>query len=151
MYSAPKIELKPFIMLRKIAVLKTTYLTLVWVFVTAVMPILISGAAWKYDMTLFVINRLFLIFPICVLFDYRDREEDRLEGIKNIATVITSRGLDIVFAVCVLINLSAAVFLLEEWHSLYYFACNIIPVILLVLTYRISKNTKSDLWVLRLA
>src|ERR1041384_4358877 len=58
MYTAPKIPLHPFILLRRIAVMKTTYLTLVWVFITAVLPVLLSDSLWSYSNTLFAINRL---------------------------------------------------------------------------------------------
>lgn len=146
MYTAPKIPLKPFLFIRKIAVLKTTYLTLVWVFTTSVLPVLVSGSAWKYETTLFVVNRFFLIYPICVLFDYRDREEDRLEGIKNIATALSSRGLDYVFSICMILNLLSAFMFQNVFGNWFYTAICIVPALLLIFTYRISKNSKSDLW-----
>lgn len=146
MYTAPKIPVQPFIFLKKIAVLKTTYLTLVWVFITAVLPVLVSGAGWKYEMTLFTINRFFLIFPICVLFDYRDRLEDKAEGIKNIATVISGRGLDYVFGVCMVLNFLTAYLFHEIMNNWYYLLSCVVPSFPLILTYKISKNSKSDFW-----
>lgn len=146
MYSAPKIPLKPFMLIRKIAVLKTTYLALVWLAVTAILPLLASGHRWDISASLFLINRMFLIFPICVLFDYRDREEDRQDGIKNIATLVSARGLDLVFGVCVSINVAAAVLIFNQAHSLFLALSNILPSVFLALTYKTSKTTKSDLW-----
>ncbi len=146
MYTAPKIPVQPFIAIRKIAVMKTTYLTLVWVFITAVLPVLVSVNNWDAAQTLFTINRLFLIFPICVLFDYRDRKEDILEGIKNIATILSERGLDIVFRICMLLNFLSAFLLQNILPNWFYTICNIAPSILLILTYKTSKYTKSDLW-----
>lgn len=146
MYTAPKIPVQPFIFIKKIAVMKTTYLTLVWVFITAVLPVLVSDSVWKYDNTLFAVNRLFLIFPICVLFDYRDRKEDMLEGIKNISTVLSERGLDYVFGACMLLNFTSALLLYDLPESPFYSIANLAPAFLLIITYRISKSSKSDLW-----
>ena len=146
MYTAPKIPMKLFLFIRRIAVLKTTYLTLVWVFTTSVLPVVVSGSPWKYEMSLFVINRFLLIYPICVLFDYRDREEDRLEGIKNIATALSPRGLDYVFSLSMILNLLSAFLFQSVFGNWFYTASCIIPALLLIFTYRISKNSKSDLW-----
>ena len=146
MYTAPKIPMKPFTYIKKIAVMKTTYLTIVWVFITALLPVLVSETKWSYEVTLFTVNRLFLIFPICILFDYRDRLEDKLEGIKNIATVLSGRGLDYVFGICMLLNFLSAVLLQNYLQNWFYTTANIAPAVLLILTYRISKNSKSDLW-----
>lgn len=146
MYTAPKIPVQPFLFIRKIAVLKTTYLTLVWVFTTSVLPVLVSGSPWKSGTTLFVVNRLFLIYPICVLFDYRDRTEDALEGIKNIATALSPRGLDYVFSLCMAFNLLSAFLFQSVFQNWFYAISCIIPALLLIFTYRISKNSKSDLW-----
>ncbi len=146
MYTAPKIPLQPFLFIRKIAVLKTTYLAMVWVFTTTALPVLVSGAGWKTEMTYFTLNRLFLIFPICVLFDYRDREEDRLEGIKNIATALTPRGLDYVFAFCMALNIISAILFQSAYNSWPYTLSCLVPTVALIFTYRISKNSKSDVW-----
>lgn len=146
MYTAPKISMKPFTYIKKIAVMKTTYLTIVWVFITALLPVLVSETKWSYEVTLFTVNRLFLIFPICILFDYRDKLEDKLEGIKNIATVLSGRGLDYVFGICMLLNFLSAALLQNYLQNWFYTTANIAPAVLLILTYRISKNSKSDLW-----
>jgi 4-hydroxybenzoate polyprenyltransferase len=146
MYTAPKIPVRPFTFIKRIAVMKTSYLTLVWIFITAVMPVLVSDSKWNYETTLFAINRLFLIFPICVLFDYRDREEDKLDGIKNIATVITERGLNYIFGICMLLNFISAALLNNVLQNWFYTIANIMPAILLILTYNTSKSSKSDLW-----
>ena len=126
--------------------MKTTYLTLVWVFITAALPVLVSDSVWDYGNTLFAINRLFLVFPICVLFDYRDRKEDMLEGIKNISTVLSERGLDYVFSTCMILNFLSAFLLHNILQNWFYTLANITPSVLLILTYRISKTSKSDLW-----
>jgi hypothetical protein len=77
LYSAPKIPHPLFRALRKVALGKTIFLAIVWMNVTSLLPILISGQSWRADFTIFVISRFFLIYAICILFDYRDREDDK--------------------------------------------------------------------------
>jgi hypothetical protein len=56
------------------------------------------------------------------------------------------RGLDLVFWACMLLNIISAVLLHSIMQNWIYTACNIVPSVLLAVTYRISKTTKSDLW-----
>ena len=86
LYSAPKIPYHPFSHLKKIAVGKTIFLALVWTHTTAILPLVLSNSEWQNEHFLFAVNRFFLIYPICILFDYRDREDDRKEGIKSMIT-----------------------------------------------------------------
>ncbi|MCH5717195.1 hypothetical protein [Niabella hibiscisoli] len=34
------------------------------------------------------INRFTLIFPICILFDLRDKDYDKLTGVKSLVTLL---------------------------------------------------------------
>jgi hypothetical protein len=97
LYSAPKIPFPPFNHLKKIAVGKTIFLSLVWTHTTAILPLVLSNVHWQDQHFLFVINRFFLIYPICILFDYRDREEDKREGIKSMITHFSEKGIKALF------------------------------------------------------
>jgi hypothetical protein len=86
LYSAPKIPWRAMQHLKKIAYGKTVFLALSWTYVTAILPLLISGTPVKAAHLLFCVNRYYLIYTICILFDLRDREADRQEGIKTMVT-----------------------------------------------------------------
>ena len=77
LYSAPKIPQKHFRALRKIAIGKTIFLAFVWMYATTILPIIISGNEWPAGSIVFIFNRFFLIYCICILFDYRDRMDDK--------------------------------------------------------------------------
>ena len=47
---------------------------------------LIDGGRWSMDRILFLVSRFFLIYAICIIFDNRDREGDRQEGIRSMVT-----------------------------------------------------------------
>jgi 4-hydroxybenzoate polyprenyltransferase len=98
LYSAPKIPHRWFRLLRKVALGKTIFLALVWVHVTTILPLLISNQPWQPVFTLFVISRFFLVYAICILFDYRDRDYDRRVGIRSLITWLSERNITILFA-----------------------------------------------------
>ena len=69
LYSAPKIPQRIFISLRRIAIGKTIFLAFVWMYITSILPLLVSGVAWQPAYSWLAISRFFLIYAICILFD----------------------------------------------------------------------------------
>ena len=92
LYTAPKLNFFPFVQLRKVAIGKTIFLSLAWTHITVMLPLLISGLLWKNDMYLFSVNRFLLLYAICIIFDLRDRENDKKEGIRSLITVLDEKG-----------------------------------------------------------
>ncbi|MBN8864894.1 MAG: UbiA family prenyltransferase [Sphingobacteriales bacterium] len=101
LYSAPKIPLPVFRWLRRVALGKTIFLALVWTHVTSILPPLMAGVHWQPAFTLFALSRFFLIYPICILFDYRDREYDRSIGIRSLITWMSDKAIRQLFIVCI--------------------------------------------------
>jgi hypothetical protein len=86
LYTAPKIPLRITQWLQKIAYAKTVFLTLAWTYITAMLPMLITDTGMHTAHILFCINRFYLIYAICILFDLRDRESDQREHIRGMVT-----------------------------------------------------------------
>lgn len=126
LYSAPKIPHKYFSWLSKIAVGKTLFLTFVWTYVTTALPIIISDTGWTMAHTLFCISRYGLIYAICIIFDYRDRESDREQGVKSMITWMSDKKITQIFL------LSLMVFLLST-AALYWESFSMLTVILLLI------------------
>jgi 4-hydroxybenzoate polyprenyltransferase len=97
LYTAPKIPHLWFKALRKVALGKTVFLAFVWTYVTTTLPVQLSGQSWEYEHHLFACSRFFLIYAICILFDYRDREYDRSIGIRSLITWLNEKGIAILF------------------------------------------------------
>ncbi len=93
LYSAPKLPQRAFVWLRKIAVGKTLFLTTVWMYVTTLLPVFISPMPFTWYVVFFALHRFFLIFAICILFDYRDVESDKAERIRTITTLLPDKYL----------------------------------------------------------
>jgi 4-hydroxybenzoate polyprenyltransferase len=143
LYSAPKIPLKPFAFLKEIAVGKTIFLALSWAHVTALLPLVLHSTSISDEAICFVVNRFFFIYAICILFDYRDVEEDKKAGIKSLITRLDEKGIDGLFwGSMVVVFLSFGIMI--NWMSLAELALLAIPAFLLCLLYYPSKRNFSD-------
>lgn len=103
LYSAPKIPHRYFRQLRKAAYGKTIFLAFTWMYVTTILPLLVTGQNWKPHFSFFAAHRFFLIYAICILFDYRDREYDRSIGIKSLITWLSEKGITRLFFISLFI------------------------------------------------
>lgn len=144
LYSAPKISFPPFLWLKKIAIGKTIFLAFAWTYVTSGLPILIEENGITTKDILFCISQFFFIYAICILFDFRDREEDKAEGIRSMITYFNEKGIDILFYISISVFI-LLVFLLKyegiEWINIVLL---LIPAIILVSLYNHSKRNFSD-------
>ncbi|MCG2616921.1 hypothetical protein LZZ85_21670 [Terrimonas sp. NA20] len=145
LYSAPKIPHPWFRLLRRIAIGKTIFLAGVWMFVTTILPLGISGEKWQPVFTLFCISRFFLIYAICILFDYRDREHDITLGIRSLITWMNEKSIDRLFFISVIIFLAASITL--HYYDLPFSSIIsiIIPGLITTLLYSYSKKHTSDM------
>lgn len=144
LYSAPKISFPPFQWLKKIAIGKTIFLAMAWTYVTAALPILIEDAVITTNALLFIISQFFLIYAICILFDFRDREDDKAEGIRSMITYFNEKGIDLLFAISVAVFVILVILLNGYGLTWTHIILLLIPAIVLVALYRYSKRNFSD-------
>jgi 4-hydroxybenzoate polyprenyltransferase len=143
LYSAPKIPHPLFSFLRQIAVGKTIFLAFAWTHVTTLLPLVVHLKTLEAPHIWFVVNRFFYIYAICIIFDYRDVEEDKKAGIKSLITFLNERGIDVLFWGSLLVFLISSFALLRYFPPLDIMAL-IIPGIILSLLYYPSKKNFSD-------
>ncbi|WP_179091097.1 UbiA family prenyltransferase [[Flexibacter] sp. ATCC 35208] len=140
LYSAPKIPISPFTWLRKIAIGKTIFLTAVWVYVTNVLPIFLSGAHFTTQAVLYIVHRFFIIYALCILFDYRDVESDKREGIRSLITWLSKPELMRLYFFSLLIS---AVFTFLVCRDIITFYL-LLPIVITALLTKYTLNTRSD-------
>lgn len=145
LYSAPKIPNKYLRLLRKVAWGKTIFLAAVWTYVTSIMPIVISGRGWISSFTFFTISRYFLIYTVCILFDNRDKEDDKAAGIRSLITYMSERNIRFLFFSSLLIFIVTTLFLFNYDFSALDIFLLIIPGILLALLYRKATSHFGDM------
>ncbi len=144
LYSAPKLPHPFFKGLKKIAIGKTIFLSIVWMYVTTVLPVIISGKEWTIDFILFALSRFFLIYSICILFDYRDREDDKREGIKSMITYLGEKGINTLFFISLALFAAATIGLYPYHHSFFIILVLLIPGIIVAALYNYAKKNFSD-------
>jgi 4-hydroxybenzoate polyprenyltransferase len=143
LYSAPKICHPLFSYLKKIALGKTIFLAFAWAHITSLLPLVIEIKTLSAAHVWFVVNRFFFIYAICILFDYRDVEEDRKAEIKSLITFLNEKGIDALFWGSVSIATITS-FILLKYFPIATIIALLIPVILLSLLYYPSKKNSSD-------
>jgi 4-hydroxybenzoate polyprenyltransferase len=144
LYSAPKIPLKIFVRLRRIAIGKTIFLAFVWMYVTTLLPLLISGEPWQTGFTWLACSRFFLVYAICILFDYRDREDDKAVGIRSMITWLSERGINILFALSILLFAIFTGILYTSGFTATVIFLLLIPGVLVAALYNYAKRNFSD-------
>lgn len=145
LYSAPKIPHQYFRALRKVAIGKTIFLAFVWMYVTTVLPIVESGAAWSSDFILFMISRFFLIYAICILFDLRDREDDKAAGIRSLITYLNETAISNIFVISLILFSASTLWMLNYNHRTTDIILLLIPGFITAALFRYASRHFSDM------
>jgi len=145
LYSAPKIPNPWFRVLRKIALAKTIFLAFVWMYVTTMLPLELSGQDWQPAFTLFSASRFFLIYAICILFDYRDREHDKQVGIRSLITWLSFTNITRLFVFSLLIFVITTLLLLRHDFDIQTVLLLLVPGIVTASLYRTATRQFSDM------
>ncbi len=144
LYSAPKLSYPYFIWLRKMALGKTIFLALVWTYVTTMLPLIISGHSWEPAFTLFSAGRFFFIYAICIMFDYRDREHDRMQGIRSLITELSDKGINYLFVISLLAFSILTIMMANYGLSNLSLIILLIPAGITAALYTYSQKSSSD-------
>lgn len=146
LYSAPKIPHPYFRALRKIALGKTIFLAFVWMYVTTLLPVIIAEKTLDTVTLLFVISRFFFIYAICILFDIRDRQDDKAAGIRSLITFLNEKEITILFFLSLLIFAVCTLLLLQYGFGWLPVFALLLPGLITGLLYRYASTHFSDMF-----
>jgi hypothetical protein len=148
LYTAPKLPFRPFTYLQHLALAKTLYLSVLWTFVTAILPILSAKNPIFFQPIhwIFILNRFLLIHLICILFDFRDRNDDKNHGIKSLITYASVKDLYFILFFITIGFFSTLWFFFQTYPVFELLISLATPYIIVLLTFRHSLVTKSDYW-----
>ena len=146
LYSAPKLPHRHFKMLRKVALGKTIFLAFVWMYVTTILPVIISEREWNTSYVLFAVSRFFQIYAICILFDWRDREDDKAEGIRSLITYLDEKGNFYLFTFSLIIFGICTGLLYRYDYKISDIIILLIPGILTAVLYQYAKRNFLDIF-----
>jgi 1,4-dihydroxy-2-naphthoate octaprenyltransferase len=133
-------------LLRKVALGKTIFLAFVWMFVTTILPIIITDKEWNTGFVLFTVSRFFLIYAICILFDYRDRVDDKIAGVKSLITYLNERGIFLMFTISLLVFLFTTVMMYRYDYEILSIVLLLIPGIITALLFNYARRNFSDIF-----
>ena len=134
-----------FRFLKQVAVGKTIFLTAVWTYVTAILPVLISEQKhFTHEMKWFAASRFFLIYGICILFDYRDRADDSEEGLRTLINYFDETVVNRLFWFAFIAFVFFSCGLFFSGVSVLNVIIIIIPGIILLSLFKLAKKTVSD-------
>jgi 4-hydroxybenzoate polyprenyltransferase len=109
------------------------------------MPVFIAEEAhFNHQMKLFAASRFFLIYGICILFDYRDRDDDKEEGIRSMITYFDEKGVDRLFIFSMIAFAVFTLGLLYTGISWLLVFILLIPGMILAVLYQYAKRHFSD-------
>jgi 1,4-dihydroxy-2-naphthoate octaprenyltransferase len=115
-----------------------------WTYVTTALPVILTGATWDEPVVLFTVNRYFLVYAICILFDFRDREDDKAAGIRSLITYLHEKGITILFYFSIAVAIASALGLLVLDFSFMHVVFLVIPVLITAFLYPVAKKNFSD-------
>jgi 4-hydroxybenzoate polyprenyltransferase len=95
-------------------------------------------------MTWFAASRFFLVYAICIVFDYRDRADDKLEGIRTLVNYFDETGVNRLFIFSVIAFFVFTMALFFSGISIIAVLILLIPGIILVSVYNTAKLSTSD-------
>ena len=144
LYSAPKIPHPWFRTLRKVAIGKTIFLTLVWTYVTVVLPVVIANKEFDVPIALFAVSRFFFIYAICIMFDFRDRADDKATGIRSMVTAFNEKGVDRLFFLSLTIFATCTMLLSRYGFSVLNIILLLVPGVITAAMYNYAKRNFSD-------
>jgi 4-hydroxybenzoate polyprenyltransferase len=115
-----------------------------WTYVTAVLPILIERNMETAKAILFCTGQFFFIYAICIVFDFRDREYDKAEGIRSMITYFNEHGINILFAISIIVFFVLSILLKQTGIQWINIILLLVPAFLLMSSYKYAKKNPSD-------
>lgn len=147
LYTAPKLNFWPFLALRRIAILKTAYLSMVWTYVMVGLPLLINDTTRHFSSMLVVtwaLNWFVFIYSIAFWFDYRDRNDDGKSKWLTIVSMLTNQQALLFFRGLVVAYLVTLAALFIQGISPKTLLCLGLTMVLLILNARRLQSPLSD-------
>lgn len=144
LYTAPKIRFRPLAWLSRIQVAKTLFLAFTWMYVTTLLPMLVDEVNLDGAHLLFCASRLFFIYAICVLFDHRDRDEDRRQHIRSLPTILNDAQVRWLF-LSTLVGYMLFTLALSAYFPMLTVVALAIPGLIAALLFRRAMECPTDL------
>jgi 4-hydroxybenzoate polyprenyltransferase len=92
LYAVPLLPFKWLQFTRKAGLLKTILLSFTWAYITVCLPYMYSPANSMQALLLLFCIRFIFMLLLCIMFDARDTEVDKIKGLQSLTTVLTEKA-----------------------------------------------------------
>ncbi|MFT3908226.1 MAG: hypothetical protein QM737_02275 [Ferruginibacter sp.] len=99
LYSVPLWPVKKLEFTRKAGFLKTVLLSFTWTFVTVMIPVSQSPTVATSSIQLLFSARFLFMLMLCIIFDSRDIQVDKIHALRSLATDVSRQTLRIIMMV----------------------------------------------------
>lgn len=146
LYAVPLLPVKKLQFTRKAGLLKTILLAFTWAFITVLLPYSYAPVHNTQVLLLLFCIRFVFMLLLCIMFDARDTEVDKIKGLQSLTTLVSAQ------TVRVIILLLFAVYLLLGLIFRYYFndtpqiIAFLITAVAVAVTYRLSLKKQGYLF-----
>jgi 4-hydroxybenzoate polyprenyltransferase len=123
---------------KKAGVLKTVILAFTWMYVTAFLPVqkyILHLNALHY---LLIANRFLFLLMLCIIFDSRDIDIDKMRGLHSLATDVKKGNLRLVFYCTTITLVLINILLIRNGISVFQSAGLQIAVLATLIAYKCS-------------
>ncbi|WP_462222372.1 UbiA prenyltransferase family protein [Ferruginibacter sp.] len=88
LYTIPLLPFKIFHLARKAGLVKTFLLAFTWTFVTVYIPYYFAPTVQFSTLLMLFINRFLFMLMLCIIFDARDTNIDKIRGLQSLTTIL---------------------------------------------------------------
>jgi hypothetical protein len=111
LYTVPLLPFKIFRTARKAGLVKTILLAFTWAFVTVYIPYKQMPTAALNTIAMLFSNRLLFMLMLCIIFDARDTNVDKIRGLQSLTTLLKPATVT---------NIMLAIFLVYTFNSIMF-------------------------------
>lgn len=117
LYSVPLWPVKKLAFTRKAGFLKTVLLAFTWAYVTVMIPAHDAVSVPAMSIGLLFIARFLFMLMLCVIFDSRDINVDKINSLRSLATDVSSQALRSIMTVVFVLYLAAGFLLRYHFND----------------------------------
>jgi hypothetical protein len=99
LYAVPLLPFKQLHVTRKIGLLKTVLLAFTWAYVTVYIPYQQLQSGNLRDLILLFNNRFLFMLMLCIIFDARDTDMDKIRGLQSLTTLLRPASIGLLMVV----------------------------------------------------
>ncbi len=138
LYSVPLWPVKKLEFTRRAGFLKTVLLSFTWTYVTVIIPVHQSAVVSNVSVVLLFSARFLFMLMLCIIFDSRDIQVDKIHSLRSLATDVSRRTLKMIMAVVFSLYILCGFFLRYYFDEIPQVIAFLIIGIITLLVYRMS-------------